>query len=407
MNHRRLASRIAAVLGISSAAAFGVEACGGKVAFDGLGDQGASASGASSSASSSGTFVCDVPVPQGDTKQYLCAMGFQKPCPPNGDGALITELNQELQKMVSPAGGGNCGMVVDQVACADTAAAGCCYDVLTKSQPCLGRPFTTSHGAIVAKALARDDWRIPASPDVASLDARTRASLAGAWTQAALYEHASIASFARFALELLALGAPSDLVAGAQAAALDEVHHAELSFGMASAYAGEPRGPSALATDVAVGRATLAELARATFLEGCVAETTAALLAAEARDAATDAAVRAALDAIAEDEARHAELAWKTVAWALRAGGDAVRRALEEAFASVEAGAPEPSLEGDPATLRAHGELAPEERRVASVRALDDVIRPTILALFASSQASRGAGVDRVLPSTSQGGGIA
>jgi hypothetical protein len=37
----------------------------------------------------------------------------------------------------------------------------------------------------------------------------------------ALFQHASVASFARFSLELLALGAPPDLVAAAHAAALD------------------------------------------------------------------------------------------------------------------------------------------------------------------------------------------
>ena len=62
-----------------------------------------------------------------------------------------------------------------------------------------------------------------------------RDAVVKAWTTAARAEHASVASFARFTLQLLHLGAPADLVADAQQAALDEVRHARLCFGVASA----------------------------------------------------------------------------------------------------------------------------------------------------------------------------
>src|SRR5262245_52773660 len=55
------------------------------------------------------------------------------------------------------------------------------------------------------------------------------------WARAAQYEHASVASFARFSLELLALGAPSDLIARAHRAAIDELEHTELALGVARA----------------------------------------------------------------------------------------------------------------------------------------------------------------------------
>jgi hypothetical protein len=48
-------------------------------------------------------------------------------------------------------------------------------------------------------------------------------------------EHASVAAFARFTLDLLALGAPADLVQSAQQALGDEIAHAELCFGLAGA----------------------------------------------------------------------------------------------------------------------------------------------------------------------------
>src|SRR6202042_477762 len=121
---------------------------------------------------------------------------------------------------------------------------------------------------------------------------------------------------------LLAAGAPADLVALAHSAALDEIQHARLCFALASAYAGEEiaPGPFPLGSEVRVG-ADLKSLAASTFAEGCVGETVAAVVASAQLAQATDPAVRAALAEIAADEARHAELAWRTVAWAVQTGG--------------------------------------------------------------------------------------
>lgn len=66
--------------------------------------------------------------------------------------------------------------------------------------------------------------------------ARVADAVVKAWTTAARAEHASVASFARFTLQLLHLGAPADLVADAQQAGLDEVRHARLCFGVAVAW---------------------------------------------------------------------------------------------------------------------------------------------------------------------------
>ncbi len=78
--------------------------------------------------------------------------------------------------------------------------------------------------------------------------------------------------------------------------------------------------------------ASLARLAVSTLKEGCIGETVAAVIAAEQLARATDPAVRAALAGIAADEARHAELAWRTVAWAMDTGGPAVREAVDAAL---------------------------------------------------------------------------
>jgi hypothetical protein len=148
------------------------------------------------------------------------------------------------------------------------------------------------------------------------------------WLEAALAEHASIASFARFVQELLAHAAPPELVASALQAATEEVEHAQTSFDIASRLLGDSMGPGPLPL-VAPRDMSLAELAVSTFEEACVEESFGALHAATASESCTDDDIRNALLKIAEEEARHAELAWRTVAWAMRQEGEVVRDAID------------------------------------------------------------------------------
>lgn len=218
----------------------------------------------------------------------------------------------------------------------------CCYEVNyreLKNEFCVvgrplmheGRPITaTVHNARVATG-----WSAAPQPVLAGLSLEQRAALREHWLEVSLLEHASVASFSRFALDLMAFGAPPELVFGAHNAAADEVVHARLSFALASAFAGEVLAPGRLALPNGIQIATsLAELARAAAIEGCIGETLAVVLAAEQLKGATDPAVRAALTQIIQDESKHAELAWATLRWALKSGDASVRRAIEEVFAS-------------------------------------------------------------------------
>jgi len=213
----------------------------------------------------------------------------------------------------------------------------CCY-VFPNVHPRLGRPLRVDGEMRVARTLARGDWAAPLSGLVLELDPGERTRRAREWLEAAQAEHASIASFARFALQLAAVGAPPDLLADAHHAALDEIEHARISYAIASAYAGEPLGPDRLPLGELGVAVDLATMARETFEDGCVAETVAALEASEKAAVETDEVLRQALLRIAEDEGRHAALAWQAVAWALRTGGDDVRSALVAAFAQVGRG---------------------------------------------------------------------
>jgi len=213
-----------------------------------------------------------------------------------------------------------------------------------------------------------------------SLPAQLRRELAAEWSLAAQFEHASIASFGRFALELLALAAPPQLVAAAHQAALDEIRHAQWCFGLASVYAKTSLGPGALAIDPsAFGQFELHGAVRAAVLEGCVGETLAAQEAEYASALCRIPAISATLSAIAREESAHAALAYRFVSWALHSHGPALQVTVDAAFASarqsMHALEPPPrAADGDAWT--AHGRLSQAERYAVRMRALHELVDP-------------------------------
>ena len=249
-----------------------------------------------------------------------------------------------------------------------------------------GRPFVVAGEARSAEVCEREDWlAVGVVPNLADLDDGARRALAAAWAEDGRVEHAAVASFARFGLELLAVGAPADLVREASKALSDEVRHAELCFALASAYADEPLGPACFPLDRGhVERTTLLDIAVATVHEGCINETLSALTVAAAQQAARDPAVRGALAEIARDEAAHAALAWRFVAWACQqdeAVREAVAAAIDHAGALERPLVPLPAGV-DEATLRAHGRLGEAEQREIIETGLTEVVLPCARALL-------------------------
>lgn len=260
----------------------------------------------------------------------------------------------------------------------------CCYAFCTGA--CCGRPLLVDGLPRVAAVVCRSDWNAPCAgvaPD--GLGDGARRTIRDEWLADARMEHASIASFARFVMDLLAFGAPPDLVEDAQRAGLDEVVHSRLCFAVASRYAGTTFGPGPLDLAGAKPSATLAEAALAAFHEGCIGESTAALLAGERARAAEMRELRDVYARIAEDESRHAELAFRFVAWAVTEGGADVRNALSSAFAALRTSAsPRRPRGGDP-ELRAHGRLSDWEIRDVERRALSEVVVPCLQAMLTES----------------------
>jgi hypothetical protein len=201
----------------------------------------------------------------------------------------------------------------------------CCYEVdVNCGYPGEGRPLLGGTGPVVAGAVLRDDWTSPALAQDPARD----------WTHTAALEHASIASFAVLSLDLMALGAPAHLLRGAHLAALDEIAHAEYAFAMASPE-GKRLGPGPLPIP-ARPSPTLAGLAVESLRDGCFGETAAALSLQRRAERSSDLAQAKILATMAEDELRHAELAFAIVAWAVRQGGDAVLHAVSAEAAKLD-----------------------------------------------------------------------
>ena len=249
-----------------------------------------------------------------------------------------------------------------------------------------GRLLRIDGKARSAPTVKASGWQTTVASAPERLGFVERRILSIAWQRSAELEHASVVAFGRLAERLVELGAAADLVERAHLAAIDEIRHARLSYALASTYAGKALGPGpfpALASGEARRKSSpryvaLASLAKASFVDGCLGEGLAAAVAQRASACVTDLGLRSMLSTIAEDEARHAELAWSVIEWCVIEGDDRVRSALEQAAGELDTTLT-PSLPPIPGVsepwLRDHGILpqcelgALHAETVAAIRA--------------------------------------
>ena len=395
MHHaKQMGIRLATLLlatGFISAATIG--GCGGTVTESGgNGGNGGSASSGSNS-STSGAAMCSFGTPQRQCYTLdQIENQINNPFPggdigpdggtdagPDGGGVMLTECPEPSVVRDGCCNPGVAGPEMDGELC--------CYWFCTGA--CCGRAFTIEGHARVADTTPRTDWCTDWSTETNDLDDVTKEALANAWRADAQMEHASVASFARFTLELLALGAPADIVAASQSASLDEVEHARVCFALASRFSGRALGPGPLDMTGALRGTGLADCAGWTVIEGCIGETIAALTARAQLDVVQDKDVRRALLRIAEDEEAHAALAWRFVAWALSVGGASVRTAVTQAFdegmqqVRAHRNAEVPGID---ATAWHHfGRLTGSELDRVAWQALDEAILPNVAMLLADA----------------------
>ena len=331
---------------------------------------------------------CDGMIGPGQVVGHLCI-------PKAGDALCDTVSSEDVLDEAQSCLG--CGGFADAVACGPEAAGGsCCYWVVySPGQSCPGRPFTVEGQCRVPKVVHRDDWADAIDLPVDGVAPEIREVLATAWSDEGCYEAASVGSFARFVLELVGQGAPPSLIADAQRALGEEVGHARAFFGLASVYGGRSVGPSQLDVSNAIdGSADALVVAKRLASEGCIAESISALQLAVAASRAEDPGLRERLLAIAEQELRHAELAWRALAWMLRRGDDRMRQSIATVFANATDFVPKATSAADalPAqVLHRAGRLTFDERYMLAERALQSIIAPAVDRLLARWTTTAGA----------------
>ena len=77
--------------------------------------------------------------------------------------------------------------------------------------PASGRPLLVG-GHERAATLGAGEWKGIGQLDTAALAPELKRRLTDEWARDALFEHASVASFSRFSLHLMAVAAPPDLL---------------------------------------------------------------------------------------------------------------------------------------------------------------------------------------------------
>jgi len=224
----------------------------------------------------------------------------------------------------------------------------------------IGRPYVDSTGAtlhampLIGGNEVKLSWSSEALVSTAPQNNGTshgRFLLGEEWTNRALGEHSSVASFSAFSIALMSNQAPSELVEDALKAGLDEIKHTKQSFDIVSRLTDKIIGPGPLPQSTHEFNHDIKKLALAVAKEGCVDETLSAFSAALEVDhitAVMDQGVQDSLYSdidhetltfikeqlviIAMDESNHAALAWRTLQWICSIDTDACDVAQNEVF---------------------------------------------------------------------------
>lgn len=241
--------------------------------------------------------------------------------------------------------------------------------VPAQTQVVEGRPLRVSGGRLAFPALLTfDGVRRPRRRE-AGTHPREAGEIGDEWLRAARAEAASVPAFIRMAAELRAVGADAALADGAIASAIQEVRHARLCFDEAASWAGRafdgapveapPRWESR-------EQAALATLAVEAWEDGCLGEGTAAAAARLTSKEARSEAIALGRARIADDEAAHAELAWRVLEWCWREGGTEVRDAVVRSSGTPRSEPPSRESGLDEEWMRGRGVPSAATRKAAA-----------------------------------------
>ena len=196
------------------------------------------------------------------------------------------------------------------------------YDFDLCYEESYGRPFIDEHGnSVMAQAIETEDL-LPQWSNFEQNSGVIDQAKGTEWIDRAIGEHASIASFAAFTIQLMTNNAPPDLIADSLQAAMDEFRHARTSFDMASFFLQKNVSPGQLPATSLSFEQNLSHLAFGVAKEGCVDETVSALLAAsevmmfDLHKIDKPGSWKDKVTVITKEEANHSALAWRTIFWA-------------------------------------------------------------------------------------------
>jgi len=214
-----------------------------------------------------------------------------------------------------------------------------------------GTPLEAEHQRLMRRRANPIPWD---RTTVAELSPAERQRLAETWTRRSAAEYLAVSTFAVLAIDLVAAGAPADVLSLCMRAGIDEVRHAELCLRMIEIYSGKrlmpPPGMSSLPDEPT--RPKLHQALANAILVSCVSETYATTVLTATRDITTDPTTHAVLTSIYSDEVMHARLGWSYLRLALEQGGAA---AIDAAAAMV------------PVALRGNANVIERERPVGEI----------------------------------------
>jgi hypothetical protein len=273
---------------------------------------------------------------------------------------------------------------------------GACIEGSCEPTVVCGRPFLVGEQERRAEVVSRNDWLSENAGAAMDLEPDSREVLASHWSRCGAMEHASIAAFSRFLLQLMSLAAPAELIDRTCRAIADETEHSRLCFSLASRYAAKSLGPGALAVNGCLDSGDLHAIVQAAFTEACIGETTAALEAAVAAHEAQDGTVKGVLLRIARDESSHAELGFAFMSWILSMNPelrDELAEPLRELLAREQERAssarPKVAEDEERTELLDHGLLPRATSAWIRNVALSSVIAPCLERLLAAAPSLR------------------
>jgi hypothetical protein len=248
-----------------------------------------------------------------------------------------------------------------------------------------GTPLEAEHQRLMRRRTVPIPWE---QSTVGALSPAERTRLAETWTRRSAAEYLAVSTFAVLAIDLVAAGAPADVLSLCMRAGIDEVRHAELCLRMIEIYGGKrvmpPPGMSSLPDDPE--RPKLHQALANTMLVSCVSETYATTVLTATRDLTTDPVAHAVLTSIYSDEVMHARLGWSYLRYGLERGGqgaiDAAAAMVPIALRGVANVVERERPVGEVTeAVRGHGLMTPAEERVIYSSCVREVLVPGFEAL--------------------------